>query len=976
MKIGTSLRAGLAVGLALIAMAGSALAQGTYVLFESGPVRPLALSPDGTKLFVCNIPDGRLEIFNVSASGISYSASIPVGVDPVAVAARSNTEVWVVNHLSDSVSIVDVPGQRVVRTLLVGDEPRDIVFAGTGGNRAFITAAHRGQNRPGDPELNTPGIGRSDVWVFDAANLGATLGGTPLTILNLFGDTPRALAVSPDGGTVYAAVFHSGNRTTTIAQNGPIVSQNPPLPLTDPFANATLNTPAVNVILKQQSGTTWVNTNGTTFTNAVPFTLPDKDVFAIGANGTPPVETASFSGVGTILFNMAVNPLSGVIYVSNTDANNLDRFEGFSTPSLRGELHKSRITIVNPAGSVSPRHLNTQIDYAAVAPSQAVNDASLGIPTDLAVTSNGATIYLAAFGSSEIGIIDTAALALAPGAPGAFAANANDHIAVTGGGPGGVVLNAVNDRLYVYTRFDNGVSVIDTGARQEISHQRMHTPEPAPIADGRPLLYDTSFTSANGEASCAVCHVFGDFDSLAWDLGDPEGTVLNNTNPFVNLFGNNGIVQGNPDFHPLKGPMTTQTLRGMEHNGPMHWRGDRTGGLTTNRSPAWDGDPVNALDANKAFLKFNPAFVGLLGRTNQLTGDDMQAFATFILQVQQPPSPIRDLSNTITAAQQLGSNFYFGDVSDGAKNCDGCHTVNQGQGFFGTGGLSTFEGETQHFKVPHLRNAYQKVGMFGMPAVSGIPASGSPTTEQIRGVGYLHDGAIDTVLDFLRAMAFTFPGGDPERLNVVDFIFAMESDFAPIVGQQITLTQTNAAVAGPRVDLLVQRASTPYADPDRSPNNECDLVVKGRVSGDTRGWWMSAPGVFTSDQDGAGTITDASLRLQAASLGGDLTYTCVPPGSGPRLGIDRGGIGDESQPDGISDFSQCGDVTNDGVDTNADAALMRTWLSGIGNMPARFKCNVSGPSGSSDAACNIADVTALRRALGGLGPLLTQGCTL
>ena len=28
----------------------------------------------------------------------------------------------------------------------------------------------------------------------------------------------------------------------------------------------------------------------------------------------------------------------------------------------------------------------------------------------------------------------------------------------------------------------------------------------------------------------------------------------------------------------MKGPMTTQTLRGMANHGPMHWRGDRTGG--------------------------------------------------------------------------------------------------------------------------------------------------------------------------------------------------------------------------------------------------------------------------------------------------------------------------------------------------------------------------------------------------------------
>jgi DNA-binding beta-propeller fold protein YncE len=134
----------------------------------------------------------------------------------------------VVNHLSDSISIVDVStpaSARVVRTLLVGDEPRDLVFAGPGGTRAFVTTAHRGQNTPLQATistvLSTPGIGRADVWVFDSTNLGAALGGTPETIVTLFGDTPRALAVSPDGTRVYAAVFHSGNQTTALSCSSP-----------------------------------------------------------------------------------------------------------------------------------------------------------------------------------------------------------------------------------------------------------------------------------------------------------------------------------------------------------------------------------------------------------------------------------------------------------------------------------------------------------------------------------------------------------------------------------------------------------------------------------------------------------------------------------------------------------------------------------------------------------------------------------
>src|SRR5207247_4283267 len=157
-------------------------AHAAFTTFESGQVRPLALSPDKTRLFAVNTPDDYLEIFTLDANGNpTHTGSVPVGLEPVAVAARSNTEVWVVNHLSDSVSIVDLSGSqpRVRRTLLVGDEPRDIVFA-LGGTRGFITCAPRGPQRTdpssasvagaGDPQLTSPGVGRADVWAFDATN--------------------------------------------------------------------------------------------------------------------------------------------------------------------------------------------------------------------------------------------------------------------------------------------------------------------------------------------------------------------------------------------------------------------------------------------------------------------------------------------------------------------------------------------------------------------------------------------------------------------------------------------------------------------------------------------------------------------------------------------------------------------------------------------------------------------------------------
>ena len=874
-----------------------------FVAFESGPVRPLALSPDGTRLFVANIPDGRLEIFTVGDGGLTHLDSVPVGLEPVAVAARTDGEVWVVNHLSDSVSIVDVAATppRVVRTLWVGDEPRDIVFAGPSAagafTRAFVTTARRGQNLPASvpAALTTPGLPRALVWVFDATALDAA--GAPETIVELFGDTPRALAVTPDGGTVYAAVFHSGNQTTAISEgavcNGGAAAFRCPLDgiqvpgglpngrapggLPAPNANITGNPgPETGLIVRRNpTSGLWEDELGRNWTNAVRFDLPDRDVFAIDALADPPVESAAWAHVGTVLFNMAVDPASGALLVSNTEAANEVRFEGPGTmaSTVRGDLHRARITVID-GPAVQPRHLNKHITalpdgYRSVPMPPDVGPRSLATPLELTVASDG-TVYVAAFGSSAIGRLPIAALR-----DDSFAPEAAAQIAVSGGGPCGLALDEPRQRLYVLTRFDNAVKVLDTAAGVEVAQHPLHDPEPAAVRDGRPVLYDARFTSSNGEAACAACHVFADFDSLAWDLGNPDELVLSNPNPI-------GPIGGGQPFHPLKGPMTTQTLRGMAHGGPMHWRGDRTGGHV-------GGDP---LDEDLAFKAFNVAFGGLIGRDEgEIPDADMQRFTDFILAVQMPPNPLRALDNQLTPAQARARSLFFGRTTDVVANCDGCHRLDPSQGFFGSGGETTFENEPQELKVAHLRNAYQKVGMFGMPGISflNLPLSSREHHgEQVRGFGFLHDGSIATVLDFLHATVFGL--SEQERHDMESYIHAFDTTFAPIVGQQVTLGADSPPAAGARLDLLTARARTSFVLVDQPAARECDLVVTGTVDGQPRGFLLDpADGRYRGDRATAPPLDAAALRALAAEQ--PLTWTCVPPGEGQRLGRDRDGDG-------------------------------------------------------------------------------------
>jgi YVTN family beta-propeller protein len=864
-----------------------------FVTFESGPVRPLAKSPDGSRLFVCNIPDNRVEIFDITPAGLVHVTSVPVGLEPVAVAARTNTEIWVVNHLSDSVSVVDVSSvdsPRVTRSLTVGDEPRDIVFGGPAFDHAFITTAHRGQNSPFDPQLTTPGIGRADVWVFDANDLGTSFGGDEKTIVTLFGDTPRPLAVSPDGGRVYAGVHFSGNQTTVLSEEMVPDGGEAAGGLPDPQTNASgVPRPETGLIVAFD-GSQWVDELGRDWSSLVRFSLPDYDVFAIDATQDPPVQVAGSAGrfahVGTTLFNIAVNPADGKLFVSNLEAFNEVRFEGvpsFADTTLRGHPVESRITIIDPvAETVTPVHLNKHItfDQTFEAIPNATNERSLAFPLDMAFTADGSTVYVAAFGSSRIGTFATAELA-----GDTFTPDAGAQIELTGGGPAGIVLDETTSRLFVLTRFDNSVSIVNTALGVETAHIALHNPEPASVVEGRPFLYDARHTSSRGDQACASCHIFGDFDGLAWELGDPSDEVLNNPSLLQ-------VLPGSPDkdFHPMKGPMATQSLRGMANHGPMHWRGDKTGG-NDEETGFPDGGSQNE---HLGFTKFNSAFVTLLGRTSPIDDADMDRFADFILQVMYPPNPIRALDNALAS------------VAQSPIACDNCHQLQlrsreeQFSGFFGSAGTASDQGRTQIFKIPHFRNLYQKVGMFGHAEDPFLnPGDNGFKGDQIRGFGFAHDGSIDTLFRFSMATVFnptaTAPGftTDQQRIESEKTLLAFDSNHRPIVGQQVTLSPTTGLDADARIAMMLNRADV----------GECDVVARGVLDGEDRGWFYASRGFFKSDRFSDGFIPQSALFAHALGPGQELTLTAVPLNEGERIGIDRDadGFPDRQETDASSD---------------------------------------------------------------------------
>jgi len=166
------------------------------------------------------------------------------------------------------------------------------VNASPGNSLAFVTTAHRGQNGPDDnpidAQLTTPSVGRADVWVFDARATGNSLGGDPLAVLSMFGDTTGALSTSPDGTKVYAAVMHSGNQTTAVGENN--IAKSGPVQSRD----GTLQTDTGLIV--KFDGTNWHDDAGATadsnrmdYNSLVKFTLPENDVFVIETTSNPTV---------------------------------------------------------------------------------------------------------------------------------------------------------------------------------------------------------------------------------------------------------------------------------------------------------------------------------------------------------------------------------------------------------------------------------------------------------------------------------------------------------------------------------------------------------------------------------------------------------------------------------------------------------------------------------------------------------------
>ena len=491
-----------------------------HELFEGPVVAPLALSADGNTLVRVNPLHNTITVFDLA--GVAEPYDVAVGLEPVSAAFRPKASptdpdvVLVANHVSDSISVVELGKRNIVQTIQALDangvsttnEPTGIAFSGPG--RAFATLDQPDQVIVLDADAQ-------GVWSIHAIRLRVTAQG------------PRALAVA--GGKLYVAAFESGNKTVTASCGQ---ANQVPFPCSTVLG-------VENIVLPIELDPA----------------APDRDLFVFDIaqldSPAPPLDEDGFlraaqtvDGVGTLLYGVAATSAQR-IFVTHTEA--LNALDG--DVRLLNRMFDNRLARIDCAGSCGAPVL-VNLDQAAGAP--------VPTPYGVAVSQDGATLLVTAAGAD-------ATIAM----PGLFVVDANSlsvlgHLQV-GSTPQGVVLRSdpvtgAADTAYVWNSIDGDVSVVDVsvpGAPALV--ETLAGPDPllpAVVQLGR-LAFRSARASSNHSFSCESCHPNGHIDQLIWTLNAPGvphlGQVAKNAGP------------ADPESR------VTLSVRGLRDTLPLHWDG-------------------------------------------------------------------------------------------------------------------------------------------------------------------------------------------------------------------------------------------------------------------------------------------------------------------------------------------------------------------------------------------------------------------
>lgn len=474
--------------------------------------------------------------------------------------------------------------------------------------------------------------------------------------------------------------------------------------------------------------------------------------------------------------------------------------------------------MISPDGEPVIYDLNAPINTVTV--SAEVKDTALSQPMSIVIEPDGRHAWIGAFASDRVARVrDDGEVILRVD----LRKPKDDSRQMRG--PRGLIFDPDRERLYVYHKLSGTLATIDLASEEPRILSEIPlgatNPMPKPIREGRGFLFDARL-SGNGLTACGTCHIDADHDGMAWDLGDPTADLQ------VVMGADLAIHDETPRerlLHPMKGPMVTQTLRGVRDQAPFHWRGDRP-----------------------TISHFNPTYHRLMGG-DEIADDAMADLTTYLESLSHHPNPNRTLE------RGLKTDVDGGDATLGRllflphlHHCSICHLLPDGSDH-NVDDHRLVRAE-QPVKTAPLRLVYQKRHF--------TPKEG----ETLSGFGMNHDGT-----------GFSLPRGHFYELDQLSgrefqdltaFLLSFDTGTAPAAGHAVTLAPTASDPDDSTLALLESQAQA----------GGIDLIVRGQGH---HYHFDPESGVYHdphSEQDGR---TRAELVNALRQEEATLTWMGVPP---------------------------------------------------------------------------------------------------
>jgi YVTN family beta-propeller protein len=608
--------------------------------FVSPHASPITVS-DG-RVFVVNTPADTVDVIDANSQIIV--ARVHVGIDPVSLAVRPDgREVWVANHVSDSVSVIDNDRESPTYLNVIAtvqdidarekstrfDEPVGIAFASN--EKAYVALSSE----------NT-------IAVINVATRQVQ------KRLSITAQDPRAIVVR--GGLLYVIPFESNNQTQLSGGTGKIDGQ-----------LVTFNAHEHSI----------ANNNVLSLGHVVDIVkhpkVPDRDLYVFDTETDELVEVVDT--LGTLLYGLTVDS-KGQVFIAQTDARNEVNGRAGTKQHGLAELENraflNRVTRVSWATDARQRQgdsarRDSTVDHfelEPLPPEHPQPGRALATPFAIEISADDSTLVVSAAASDKLFTIDSAS------------GEVLGRVDV-GAVPHGIALQQAEGenslRAWVYNAAENSVSLVDLAdwtSPQLVNTTPLEDPTHPVVKRGR-IAFETAAASTTGTYACASCHPDGHTDQLLWVLKTP-------------------VVTGGDQIMPR----STMPVRGLRDTAPFHWDGipgDPYGGNNSaNIHSAVDpncdlNDPASStrhlIDGGIAgtMSMVGDTTVNDEGKAGALTAAQRDAMATFLLSVPYPPAQRRAYTNTVSDRAVEGFKLFHIDGDHDGKPrpnvCGNCHRM-------------------------------------------------------------------------------------------------------------------------------------------------------------------------------------------------------------------------------------------------------------------------------------------------------------